>query len=109
MRMERLQWSMESTNKRRRCKRTLLVQCPPPKQACQNVYELSSMEQVVKYLHATWGFPTKPTIRNAVCKNWLVGWPELTVERVNKLFPESNETQKGHMKQQRQGVRSTKV
>ncbi len=28
---------------------------------------------------------------------------------LNKFFPESDETQKGHMKQSRQGVRSTKV
>jgi len=28
---------------------------------------------------------------------------------VHKHFPESDETQKGHMKQQRQNVRSTKV
>ena len=36
-----------------------------------------------------------------------MGWPGLTQESVNKHFPESDETQKGHMKSQRQGVRST--
>lgn len=45
----------------------------------------------------------------AIRNKWLVGWPGLTVENVNKFFPESEETQKGHMKQTRQGVRSTKV
>ena len=37
-----------------------------------------------------------------------VGWPLVTVENVNKYFPESEETQKGHMNHQRQDVRSTK-
>ena len=32
----------------------------------------------------------------------------VTVENVNKHFPESEETVKGHMNHQRQGVRSTK-
>ena len=33
----------------------------------------------------------------------------MTVDSVNKFFPKSNEMQKGHMKQSRQGVKSTKV
>jgi hypothetical protein len=33
----------------------------------------------------------------------------MSADNVNKFFLESNETQKGHMKQSRQGVRSTKV
>jgi len=35
-------------------------------------------------------------------------WPGLTTQLVNKHFPNSNETHKGHMKEQRQGVQSTK-
>ena len=35
-------------------------------------------------------------------------WPLITVENVNKFFPESDETQQGHMRGQRQGVSSTK-
>ena len=33
----------------------------------------------------------------------------MTTKNVNKFFLESNKTQKGHMKQTKQGVRSTKV
>jgi hypothetical protein len=33
----------------------------------------------------------------------------MTADNINKFFPESNETQKGHMKQPGQGVRLTKV
>jgi hypothetical protein len=39
----------------------------------------------------------------------LVTFPGLTVENISKHFPESDETVKGHMKQSKQGVRSTKV
>ena len=35
-------------------------------------------------------------------------FPGLTIESINN-FSSLNETQKGHMRQQRQGVRSTKV
>jgi hypothetical protein len=33
----------------------------------------------------------------------------MTSNSVNKFVPESNETQKGHINQTKQGVRSTKV
>ncbi len=36
-------------------------------------------------------------------------WPGLTATFIPKHFPNSDETQKGHMKGQRKGVRSTKV
>jgi len=36
-------------------------------------------------------------------------WPTITPTVVRRHFPESDETQKGHMKRQRQGVRSTRV
>ena len=37
-----------------------------------------------------------------------VTWPGVTTTAVRKHFPDSDETQQGHMKKQRQGVRSTK-
>jgi hypothetical protein len=33
----------------------------------------------------------------------------MTTNNIGKFFPESDESQRGHMKQTRQGVRSTKV
>ena len=35
--------------------------------------------------------------------------PLINIKNVNKYFPESEETQQGHMRNQRQGVRSTKI
>jgi len=37
----------------------------------------------------------------------LITFPGLTIKNINKHFPESEETQKGHMRQSRQGVRSS--
>ena len=86
---------------------TLLLQRPAIDEAVSNIYDLPSTEKVIRYLHAVLGFPTKATMLRAIRNKWLVGWPGLTVAAVNKWFPESDETQAGHMKQQRQGVRST--
>ncbi|KAL7476337.1 hypothetical protein ACHAW6_002206 [Cyclotella cf. meneghiniana] len=46
-----------------------------------NVYDFPSTEKVIRYHH----------------------------DAINEFFPESNETQKGHMKQQQQNTQSTKV
>ena len=74
-----------------------------------NIYELPSTKEVIRFGHAALGFPTKPTLLEAIRNKNLVTFPGMSAENVNKLFPDSDETQKGHMKQSRQGVRSTKV
>ena len=74
-----------------------------------SIYTLPSTKDVITYLHAALGFPTKETLLAATRAGFLTSWPGMTVTAINKHFPESIETQKGHMKHQRQGVRSTKV
>eukprot|EP00804_Cyclotella_cryptica_P021358 CCRYP_001594-RA/>CCRYP_001594-RA protein AED:0.64 eAED:0.32 QI:0/0/0/0.6/1/1/5/0/975 len=73
-----------------------------------NVYELPSIEQSIRYLHAAAGFPTKSTWLAAIRKGNYSTWPLITVKNVHKHFPQSEETQQGHMRNQRQGTRSTK-
>jgi hypothetical protein len=63
----------------------------------------------IRYLHAATGYPTKSTWITAIKNGNFVTWPLLTVENVNKHYPETNETDKGHMKMQQMNVRSTKV
>ena len=77
-------------------------------ESINNVFDLPSIEQTIRYLHACAGFPAKITWIRAIKRRNLVEWPMVTVENVNKHFPESEETIKGHMNHQRQGVRSTK-
>ena len=74
-----------------------------------NVYELPIMARAVLYLHAASGFPTKATWLKSIRNGNYLTWPRITIQNVNRHFLESEETQKSHMKNQRQGVRSTKA
>jgi hypothetical protein len=78
-------------------------------ESANSVYELPSTKEMVRFLHAALGYPTKATMLTAAKHGNLVTFPGLTPENISRHFPESNETQKGHMKQTKQGVRSTKV
>jgi hypothetical protein len=73
-----------------------------------NVYSLPLMPQTIRYLHAATGFPTKDSWIKAIKNENYATWPGVTVKAVNNHFPESVETQMGHMKKQCQNVRSTK-
>jgi hypothetical protein len=72
-----------------------------------NVHDLPSAAQAIQYLYACAGFPTKATWLKAIGAKFFSMWPLLTTKNVNKHFPESEETQKGHMRQKRQGLRKT--
>ena len=74
-----------------------------------NVYDLPSTEALVKYLHlhAAAGFPTKTTWLKAIKAKYYATWPGLTEFAVRKYFPESEETQRGHMRQRRSNIRKT--
>lgn len=80
-----------------------------PSNVIHHMFELPSMSKMVRYLHAALGFPKKATLLTAAKHGNLTTFPGLTVENITKYFPESDKTQKGHMKQQKQGVRCTKV
>jgi len=74
-----------------------------------NVYELPSVEPTIWYLHGAAGFPTKTSWLKAICKGNYFSWPLINVKNVAKYFPESEETQKGHMRGQHQGVHSMRM
>ena len=81
---------------------------PAPAEAIHNVYELKTQPELIRYLHAAAGFPTKPTWYKAVKNGQFTSWPGLTAPAVAKYFPESEETIKGHARKMRSGLRSTK-
>jgi hypothetical protein len=72
---------------------------PLAEEKALNVYELPSTKEVIRFGHAALGFPMKPSLLDAICHKNLVTFPGMTVDNVNKFFPESDEMQKGHMKQ----------
>jgi hypothetical protein len=72
------------------------------------MYKLPLTAEIIRYLHASAGFPTKTTWLKAIGAGNYVSWPGLTAKAFNKYFPESDETQQGHMRNVKQGIRSTK-
>ena len=74
-----------------------------------SVYDLPSIEQAIKWMHAVCGFPVKSTWLKAIKAGNYHGWPLLTVKNVKKYYPETVETAKGHMSQTRKNKRSTKA
>ena len=72
------------------------------------VYELPTIAQGLRWMHAVCGYPVKSTWVKAIRAGNFIGWPLLTVERVNKHYPETDETLKGHVNQSKMNTRSTK-
>ena len=73
-----------------------------------SVYDLPSVEALVRYMHAAVGFPVKSTWRKAIKHGNYNSWPGLTYNNAAKYFPQSVETIKGHILQSLQGLISTK-
>ena len=74
-----------------------------------NVYAMTSKEATIKFLHQCLCSPPKSTLLKALQKNQFSTWPGFTKAAVEKCLPTSSPAaDKGHMKRQRQGIRSTK-
>jgi hypothetical protein len=78
-------------------------------ETAMGAYELPSTKEVVRFLHAALGNPTQATLLTAAQHGNLITFPGMTPQNVSRHFPESDETQKGHMKQTKLGVRTTKI
>jgi len=102
-----------STTTRTRCWSTSNQQSLPGRtpviEAISNVYELKTQPELIRYLHACAGFPTKPSWIKAIKNGQYASWPGLTVKAVAKHFPKSEETMKGHGRKTKSGLRSTKA
>ena len=79
------------------------------KEKANNVYSLPSISQTVRYLDTGTGFPMKKTWLKTIKARNFTTWPTINSSTVRHHFPESDWMAKGHMKKQRQGVRSTRV
>ena len=67
------------------------------------------MTKAIRFLHAAAGFPVKATWIDTIQRGNYATWPTLSAEAVERHYPESDATTKGHLKKQRQNVRSTKI
>ena len=74
-----------------------------------NAYTTKSNATLIRYIHQSLYSPTKATLLNTIRNQQLPTWPGLTTKAVQKYLPETSpQTDKGHMKRQRKGFRSTK-
>ena len=64
---------------------------------------------LVQYLHRCAFSPVVHTWTKAIGAGFFATWPGLTSELVRKHLPKSLATAKGHLKQDRQNIRSTKL
>ena len=74
-----------------------------------NMYELPSLACTSRYLHVAAGFLTKATCLKSIMNGKYLTWILITIHDVNRNLPESDDTQKGHIWNKRQGVQSTKA
>jgi hypothetical protein len=79
-----------------------------PKETLYAIFDLPSAQQTLLWYHAAVGFPTKETFTDAVRAWNYTTWPGLTIQMINRHFPDSTKTAKGHLKGQQQGIQSTK-
>ena len=77
-------------------------------QMAHNIFQLSSKESLVKFLHQCLFSPPKKTLIKALENDQLPTWP-ITKEAVEKYLPDySPATDKGSMRRKRQNMQSTR-
>ena len=85
-------WRVPLTTNNNNTKAEYVLLSKQTEQAINNVYELPSIAETIRYLHACAGFPTKATWVKAIQNGNYATWPGLTIKAVNKHFPEADET-----------------
>eukprot|EP00957_Ditylum_brightwellii_P014936 1125999-Ditylum_brightwellii.AAC.1 len=74
-----------------------------------SVYDCSTQEQITKFLHITMFSSVKMVLLEAARRKCLQGWPGFTQAAICKKIDVEEDTVKGHLKQTRQGIQSTKL
>ena len=84
---------------------------PPPMHTSLqafSAYDLTRFEDLVRYFHASAGFPVWDTCIKEIQASKFKSFPGLTLQNATKYCSMSKETMKGHMVQKRQNFRYTK-
>jgi hypothetical protein len=77
------------------------------KHSAHNVYEQKSIQDTITYLHACCFSPVTDTWLKSIQNGHFATWPSVTVDNVRKYLGKSDATEKGHLNQIRQNIRST--
>eukprot|EP00536_Pseudo-nitzschia_multiseries_P015898 jgi/Psemu1/219480/e_gw1.977.8.1 len=70
-------------------------------------YQIQAIPKLIQFYHAAAGYPTKEMWIRAIKRGLFATWPGLTVQRVNRYLPLTEETTMGHLQMVRQGIQST--
>ena len=73
-----------------------------------SAYDLPIVEALVRYFHASDGFPVRTTWLKAIKVGNYCTWTGLTLANATSYCPSEDENIKGHIVQSRKGVRYTK-
>jgi hypothetical protein len=76
---------------------------------CNLAHDNSYQKDLINYIHAACFSPVKSTWITAIKNGHFTSWPRLTEHTGEKHLSTSTSTTKGHLNQQRQNARTTKV
>jgi hypothetical protein len=79
------------------------------KHSAHNVYEQKSIQDTIKYLHACCFSTVTDTWIKSIQNGHFATWTSVTVENVREYLCKYDETEKGHLNQIRQNIRSTQT
>ena len=80
----------------------------PVTSVSNSAYEMQTLPDLVTYLHRACFSPVPATWTKAIDAGYFATWPGLTSDLVRKHLAKSVATAKGHLRQDRKNVRSTK-
>ena len=110
-------WMIPITDKPNAIQPTINQTSPPThnfdtinsaKEFATNTIQTSTMEELAKYYHQCLLSPPKLTLLQSINNQPLRTFPGLTYGLISKHLPPSTATDKGHMKRQKQNIRSTR-
>jgi hypothetical protein len=76
---------------------------------CNHAHDNNTQKDLINYLHAACFSPVKSTWIKAIKNGNFSSWPRLNEHTVDKHLSKSTSTAKGHLNQQRQNARKTKI
>jgi hypothetical protein len=76
---------------------------------CNHAHDTNNQKNLINYLHAACFSPVKSTWIKAIKNGNFSPWPGLNDHSVEKYPSNSTATAKGHLNQQRQNARTTKI
>jgi hypothetical protein len=76
---------------------------------CNHAHDNNNQKYLINYLHAACFSPVKSTWIKAIKNGIFSSWPGLNEHTVENYLSKSTSTAKGHLNQQRQSARTTKI